>query len=273
MKLIADNLRITKQEIHRALKDLDPKPIQDLVKRCVQKGVFAIDVNTGPLGRSPDAGMVFFIQAVESVTDLPLLIDTSNPAAMAAGLKIAKNRVIINGFSLEPLKLERILPLAKEYNVDIVGFLLYPGSRVPRDEAQRCEIALELFERAEKAGVAKERIIIDPVVPPLAWADGIVQARAVLNVIRMLPDLLGFRVQTIAGVSNLTTGALDRIKKNLVEQSYMSMLAFAGLDYALLDILNCQTVAFAKASAILAHETLFSWEMVPGRGEDNRKGK
>jgi 5-methyltetrahydrofolate corrinoid/iron sulfur protein methyltransferase len=268
MKLIADNLRITKQEIHKALKDLDPEPIQDLVKLCAQKGANVIDVNTGPLSKSPEKGMAFFIQAVESVTDLPLLIDTSNPDAMEAGLKIAKNRVIINGFSLEPLKLERILPLAKEYNVDIVGFLLYPGSRVPKDEAQRCEIVIELFERAEKAGVAKEKIIIDPVVPPLAWEDGIVQARTVLNVIQMLPDLLGFKVQTIAGVSNLTTGVKDRIKKNIVEQSYMAMLADAGLNYALLDILNCQTVAFAGASArvsaILAQETLFSWEMIPG---------
>jgi len=264
MKLIADNLRITKKEIQNALKTLDPKPVQDLVKQCEAKGAVAIDVNVGPLGKSPEAGMAFFIQAVERVTDLPLLIDTSNPAAMKAGLETAKNRVIINGFSLEPAKLEKVLPLAKEYNVDIVGFLLYPDSRVPKDETQRFEIALELFDRAEKAGVSKEKIIIDPVVPPLAWADGIVQARAVLKVIRMLPDLLGFKPQTIAGVSNLTTGAKHMVKKTLVEQSYMAMLAAAGLDFALVDIFNYQTVAIAEASGILARETLFSWEMVPG---------
>lgn len=267
MKLIADNLRITKQEIHKALKNFDPRPIQDLVKHCAQKGAFAIDVNTGPLGALPEKGMAFFIRAVESVTDLPLFIDTTNPQAMAAGLKMARNQIIINGFSLEPRKLEEILPLAAEYDVDIVGFLLYPDSRVPKDETQRCQIALELFEQAERAGVKKERIIIDPVVPPLAWADGIVQARAVLNLIQMLPDLMGFQVQTIAGVSNLTTGALDRVKKNMVEQSYLAMLARAGLDYALLDILNYQSVLCARTSDILAHQTLFSWEMLPGRGE------
>ena len=53
---------------------------------------------------------------------------------MKVGLKIAKNWVIIKGFSLEPLKLERILPLAKEYNVDIVGFLLYPDNRGKRQD-------------------------------------------------------------------------------------------------------------------------------------------
>ncbi|MBW2653760.1 MAG: dihydropteroate synthase [Deltaproteobacteria bacterium] len=264
MKLIADNFRITKKSIRDALKACDPKPIQELVKQCVEKGAVAIDVNTGPLGKFPEKGMAFFIEAVESVTGLPLLIDTSNPAAMKAGLEIAKNRVIINGFSLESHKLEKILPLAAAYNADIIGFLLYSDSRVPKDEAQRFEIALELFERAETAGVSKERIIIDPIVPPLAWEDGIVQARAVLNVIRTLPDLLGFPVRTIAGLSNLTTGAGDKKKKRLMEQSYLAMLAASGLDYVIMDILSRETVNTARASGILAREDLFSWGMVSG---------
>jgi 5-methyltetrahydrofolate corrinoid/iron sulfur protein methyltransferase len=262
MKLIAYNLRITKTDIQEALKYFDPKPVQDLVKVCVEKGTFAIDVNTGPLGKAPDKEMQFFIEAVQSVTDLPLLIDTSNPVAMKAGLEAVKNRPIINGFSLEKRKIEKILPLAREYDADIVGFLLYPDSRVPKDEAQRFEVALELFEKAEAAGVAKERIIIDPIVPPLAWDDGIVQARAVLNVIRTLPDLLGFPVRTIGGISNLTTGAGDKIKKNLIEQNYVAMLSAAGLSYALLDILNKDVVASAKAASILARDDIFSWGMI-----------
>lgn len=264
MKLIADNLRITKTDIQTALKSLDPKPVQTLVKQCTARSAWAIDVNTGPLGKLAKAGMAFFIKAVEDVTDLPLLIDTSNPTAMKVGLEAANNPVIINGFSLEPVKLENILPLAREYKTDIVGFLLYPDSRVPVDAAERFEIALELFERVAAAGVAKERVIIDPVVPPLAWADGIVQARSVLEVIRTLPDLLGFEVRTIAGISNLTSGARDKRKKNLIEQGYVAMLASAGLDYALMDILNDKITAAARAASILSKETLFSWGMLPG---------
>jgi len=267
MKLLADNLRVTKTDIQAALKNRDPRPVQNLVKQCMAKGAYAIDVNTGPLGKSPEEEMVFFIEAVESVTDLPLLIDTSNPVAMEAGLEAANNQVIINGFSLESQKLERILPLAKEYDVHIIGFLLYPDSRMPKDEAQRFEIALELFEKAEAAGVQQERIIIDPIVPPLVWEDGIIQARAVLNVIRTLPDLLGFDVRTIAGVSNLTTGAGDKAKKNFMAQSYVAMLAAAGLDYALLDILNEEVVAAAKVADIFTKDNIFSWGMVP----DNKR--
>jgi len=262
MKLIADNLRITRPDICHALQRLDPEPVQALVKACEARGAWAIDVNTGPLGNQAATGMRFFMEAVQAVTDLPLLIDTANPDAMAAGVKAAKNRIILNGFSLEPRKLEQILPLAREYDADIVGFLLYPDSRVPIDAVQRFEVAQDLMEAVESAGVEKERVIIDPVIPPLAWADGIIQAREVVTVIRTLPDLLGFPVKTIGGISNLGTNAPDRAARLAVEQSYVAMLTSAGLDYALLDILNTDLVRAAKVSGILAKENLFSWAMV-----------
>ncbi|MCF8089060.1 MAG: hypothetical protein K9K63_13540 [Desulfotignum sp.] len=96
-----------------------------------------------------------------------------------------------------------------------------------------------------------------------AWADGIVQARHVLEVIRTLPDLLGFSVRTIGGISNLGTNAPDKRARLVVEQSYLSMLAAAGLDYALLDMLNPDLVLAANVSGILAKENIFSWRMVP----------
>ena len=96
-----------------------------------------------------------------------------------------------------------------------------------------------------------------------AWADGIVQAREVVTVIRTLPDFLGFSVKTIGGISNLGTNAPDRAARLVIEQSYVAMLASAGLDYALLDILNTDLVRAAKVSGILAKENFFSWAMVP----------
>ncbi len=262
MKLIADNLRITLPHIQEALKKQDPEPVRELVLKCIEKKPWAIDINTGPLSRFPKQGMTFFIKAVESVTSLPLLIDTSNPEAMRAGVEAANNEIILNGFSLERRKLEQILPLAKASQSKIVGFLLYPNSNVPRDESERLEVALELFEQAVSHGINKEQIIIDPIVPPLAWEDGIVQARTILKVIQRLPELLGFPVETMGGLSNLTTNAIDKGKKTILEQSYISMLASAGLDYALIDILNDRSVRLARVAGLLAREQLFSWEMI-----------
>ncbi len=190
-------------------------------------------------------------------------MDTTNPEAMAAGLATARNKTIINGISLEPAKLEKILPLAKKYETDVIGFLLYPDSRVPKDSSERFEIALELLSRIEGAGVAKERLIIDPVVPPLSWDDGLFRARELLKTIPMLPELLGFPVRTIAGLSNLTTGAGDKSRKSLVETTFLSMLAAAGLDYLMLDVLNPHTVATAHAATLLSRGDIFSWESLP----------
>jgi 5-methyltetrahydrofolate corrinoid/iron sulfur protein methyltransferase len=263
MKLIADNIRITKASIQEALIKRDPLPIKALADCCVQRGAHGIDINTGPLGKDPEGAMAFFVEAVEQVTDLPLLIDTTNPVAMESGLATARNRTIINGISLEPEKLEKILPLAKKYDTDVIGFLLYPGSRVPKDSSERFEIALELLAQIEGAGVAKERLIIDPVVPPLSWDNGLFQARELLNTLPVLKELLGFPVRTIAGLSNLTTGVKDKSRRTLVETTYLSMLGAAGLDYLMLDILNPHTVASARAATFLTRGDVFSWESLP----------
>ena len=200
---------------------------------------------------------------MEQVTDLPLFIDTTNPVAMAAGLATARNKTVINGVSLEPAKLEKILPLAKRYKTDVVGFLLYPDSRVPKTSSERFDIALELLSRIEAGGVEKERVIIDPVVPPLSWDDGLFRARELLKTIPMLPELLGFPVRTLAGLSNLTSGTGDKFRKTLVESAYLSMLAAAGLNFLLLDMLNPHTIASAQAATLLTREEIFSWESLP----------
>jgi len=263
LKLIADNIRITKQAVQEALTKKDPLPIQILAARCAEKGAHGIDINTGPLGKDPEAAIIFFVRAMEQVTDLPLFIDTTNPVAMAAGLATARNKTVINGVSLEPAKLEKILPLAKRYKTDVVGFLLYPDSRVPKTSSERFDIALELLSRIEAGGVEKERVIIDPVVPPLSWDDGLFRARELLKTIPMLPELLGFPVRTLAGLSNLTSGTGDKFRKTLVESAYLSMLAAAGLNFLLLDMLNPHTIASAQAATLLTREEIFSWESLP----------
>ncbi|MCG8636913.1 MAG: dihydropteroate synthase, partial [Desulfobacterales bacterium] len=245
MKLVADNIRITRAGVQAALDSRDPGPITDMARKCAAAGAGAIDINTGPLAKDPEEAMIFFVRAVQDATDLPLVIDTTNPLAMAAGLSAAVNPVIINGVSLEPVKLEKILPLAKSCDAGLVGFLLTGDSRVPRENDERFEIALALAAAVEDAGIPRERLILDPVVPPLSWDDGLARARNVVETIRLLPDLLGFPVKTMEGLSNLTTGAADKHKKHRLETIYLSMLAAAGLDYLMMDVLNPDVVAAA----------------------------
>ena len=258
--LIADNLQITNPVIQQAVDQMDPEPIKAMVQQCKKAGAEAIDINSGPLTREPEEKMTFLVETVQAITNLPILIDTANPKAIKAGLQACKSKCIINGFSLEPSKLENILPLAVAHDVDIIGYLLCPDSRVPMNAAERLEIAIELHHAALKAGLNPERLVVDPIIVPLLWDNGSFQAREVLDVIRQLPDVLGFKVRTIAGLSNLTTGKGEQKKKRLTEQTYLPMLAAAGLDMCLMNVFHSETVATANACNTLLHEGIFAWK-------------
>jgi len=260
MQLIADNLQIINPTIQDAVKRMDPDPIRRLVAQCVQAGAQAIDLNMGPLPRNSERMMAFCVETVQVATDLPILIDTANPNAMAAGLAANRKTAVINGFSLEPAKLEAMLPLAKQYQADIIGYLLYPDSRVPQTAAERFSLALGLYDRVQQSGIEKERLIIDPVIVPVAWDDGIQQASEVLSVIGGLPDLLGFGVRTVAGLSNLTAGRGYLLQRRLLERAYLPMLAHAGLSMVLLNVFHEETMRTARGCNCLKAGGVFTWE-------------
>jgi len=260
--IVADNIRITNRTIEKAVNAMDPLPIQTMVKKCEAAGAEAIDINSGPLNREPERKMTFLVEAIQDVCTLPFLIDTVNPKALEAGLVVSRNKTTINGFSLEPSKLESILPLAKKFNTDIIGYLLYPNGHVPPDGPERLNIAVELFSEYKKVGLPNESLIIDPVVAPLMWQDGNFQNMEILSTLRTLPELLGFDVRTIAGLSNLTSGKSDRDKKILLEKTYLPMILEAGLTMVLMDVFNKETMRAARACRALMSAKVFSWEEV-----------
>ena len=262
MQIIADNLHIVNPIVARAMTRLDPGPIAELVTRCQQAGAQAVDINSGPLPKAPEATFAFLVETVQGCTSLPLVLDTTNPRALAAGLRVCRRPAIINGFSLEPARLERMLPLADDYGADIIGYLLGPGSQVPIALEEMLDVAVALYAAYRQAGLPPQRLIIDPVVVPLSWDNGIRHNQAVLKVIAMLPDLLDAPVRTIAGISNLASGPVPPERKIALESAFLPMLAAAGLDMALLNVLHAPTVHAAGLCNALLGDKVFAWEQV-----------
>ena len=258
MILGADNLQITNLSIAQAVETMEPELVQAMVKKCEAAGAEAIDINSGPLYREPEKKMSFLVEAVQAVSDLPIIIDTANPDALEAGLAANRNTVIINGFSLETAKIQRILPLAAKYDADIIGYLLTPKGQVPVDGTSRLNIACELYAEFEKTGKNKNHLIIDPVLVPITWENGSRQAMEILNVIKTLPDLLDFPVRTIVGLSNLTTGMGLMEKKLLLERTYLPMLEVSGLKMVLMNIFHNDTVKTAKTARIFTENNIFT---------------
>lgn len=259
MKIVADNLHVVNPRVAEAVAELNPEPIVDVVMGCQKAGAQAIDINSGPLPKFPEKHFSFLVETVQGVSDLPLILDTTNPIALAAGLKVCHQRPIINGFSLEPFKLEHILPLAITYDADIIGYLLGPNSEVPFETEEMMATAVAVFEALMTAGVPSERLIIDPVIAPLSWDDGLRHNQAVLSVVRQLPDLLGTPVRTIAGISNLVSGPMPTHRKIELEKAYVPMLAASGLDMALLNVFHEGTVQMVGRCNALLGEMVFAW--------------
>ena len=256
MILAADNIRITNSIIQRAIKNMDAVPVHQMAAHLTEAD--AIDINTGPLTSHPEEKMEFLVRSIQDVTDLPVLLDTTNAKAIRKGLSVGKNRTIINGFSLEHDKLERILPLAAEFDVDIIGYLLDSKGLPPFEMQDRLNIAVELYQKCMETGIPEDRLIIDPVVAPLQWNDGTTRNMELLKIISMLPDVLGFPVKTIAGLSNLTSGIKDAYKKINLQKAYLPMLAASGLSIVLMDMVNKPLAEMAKTCNVLTDEKPFS---------------
>ncbi|MBM4285055.1 MAG: dihydropteroate synthase [Deltaproteobacteria bacterium] len=239
MILAADNLTATHPPVAQALDRLDAAPIQELARRCEQAGARCLDLNPGYLGGRRADRLAFMVEAVQAVTDLPLILDSPEAPVLARGLAVCRGRPILNALTLEPRKLSEILPLAVSHDTDLVLLLLDERSMPPPDLEGKLALAAELGERAVSAGLQAQRLIFAPVLPNLSWPDACAQTGAVLRAVRWLAGgaVFGDPVRTMAGLSNLRSG-FRRVYPPSLEAAVLAMLAGAGLTLALADALS-----------------------------------
>jgi cobalamin-dependent methionine synthase I len=196
--------------------------------------------------------MAFMVETVQDATSLQLILDSPNPRLLARGLAVCRRKPVLSALSLEPHKLEEILPLAVEHQTKLVLLLMDERSMVPVSMEERLAVAVELRERAISAGLRDEDLIFDPVLPNLSWPDVDFHIREVLRTLRMLSgwSLFPEPVETMVGLSNLRSG-LRRRHSLEVELLCMAMLAGAGLNVALANVFQDGFMA--------AHQTIASF--------------
>ncbi len=241
MVLIGENLNIMSQTIGPALKERNPKPIQELAKAEAEAGVDYIDLNIGPARKAGDELMEWVVKTVQEVTDKPLSLDTTNPVAMEAGLKVAKGKALINSISLQPDRLEQELPLVKKYNASMIG-LLWGTEGMPRDANERAMLAVDLMYKANELGIPNEDIWIDPILTPVSVE--INQVKACFEFMSMLGDIAPECKSTI-GLSNISNGTPHHLRPYL-NRTCMIMLMKYGLYSAIVDAFDSELVRIAR---------------------------
>jgi len=241
MILIGESINIMSKTLGPAMRERNSKPIQEMAKAEVEAGADYLDLNIGPARRGGDELMEWVVNTVQEVTDLPLSLDTTNPVAMEAGLKVCKKKALINSISLQPDRLEAELPLVSKYNAAMIG-LLWGVEGMPRDANERCMHTVDLVYKANEAGIPNEDIWIDPIASPVSVE--INQVKACPEFMSMLGDIAPGCKSTV-GLSNISNGTPASLRPQL-NRTYMIMLMRYGLYSAIVDVFDTELVKIAR---------------------------
>jgi 5-methyltetrahydrofolate corrinoid/iron sulfur protein methyltransferase len=240
MILIGESINVVSKTIGPAMKERDPKPIQELARSQAEAGADYLDINIGPARRGGSELMEWIVSTVQEVTDLPLSLDTTNPEAMEAGLKLHKGRALINSISV--VRMEEELPMAQKYNADFIG-LLWGREGMPRDADERAMIAIELMSTANAMGIPTENIWFDPIATPVVNIEAN-QSKPCLEFMSSLGDIVPGGKSTI-GLSNVSNGAPANLRPWL-NRTYLAMLMKYNLYSAIVDAFDTELVKIAR---------------------------
>ena len=240
MKLIGENLNIVSKKYGPALKERNAGPVQELALAQTKAGMDYLDINIGPARKDGDKFMEWVVKTVQTVTDLPLSLDTTNPIAMEAGLKAHRGKALINSISLERMDAE--LPFTLKYNCDFVA-LLWGRDGLPRDANERGAIAAELLYNANEKGISNDRIWFDPIVTP-AVNIASNHVKHCLDFLSMLPDIAP-GARSIVGLSNVSNGAPNNLRPYL-NRTLLMMLMKYNLHSVILDALDRELIDIAR---------------------------
>ena len=196
----------------------------------VAAGAHMLDVNAGiPLADEPGI-LGETIKLVQSLTDVPLSIDSSIVAALEAGLEVYQGKALLNSVTGEEERLESVLPLVKKYNCAVVA-ISNDETGISEDPDVRFEVAKKIVERAEDHGIPRADVVVDPLVMPIgAMGTAGVQ---VMQLVRRLREEL--KVNTTCGASNVSFGLPNR---DGVNAAFLTMAMASGLTSAITNPLH-----------------------------------
>ncbi len=234
-----------KKKLQEALRTGNLEIVRKEALAQAEAGADILDVNVGTFGVDEVILLPQAVQAVIDTVDIPLCLDSANPEALEAALKIYKGKPLINSVSGEEHSLAKVLPLVKEYGAAVVG-LLQDDEGIPKNAERRVSIARKIVERAEATGIPRQDIVIDC----LAFAVGADTSSgpAVIEAIRRIKAELG--VNMTLGASNVSFGLPDR---DLLNNAFVVIAIAAGATCLIVDAAKIRPIVLA-ADLVLAKD-------------------
>jgi len=235
MYIVGENIHIISPRIKTAIAERDAKTIQNLALAQVRHGAQRLDLNIGPQKKSGPEVMSWLVNTIQEVVDIPFSFDTTNLAAIEAGLKLAKQQGMINSTSAEPERLANVPPLAAQYHAKLIALMMGKGG-IPVNAEERVAIAIDqLIPRAMEVGIPFEDLYLDPLVLTVAGCQE--YCPHAIEAVRYIKQGMDPAPKTIGGLSNVSNHVPPE-GRSLINRVYLVMLMAVGIDAVIADPLD-----------------------------------
>lgn len=249
MLIVGERINTSTKRIAQAVETGDAALIAKVAREQVTAGADFVDVNAGTFLEKEVDYLPWLVETVQDALDVPLCLDSPNPEALIKALRCHKGEPMINSISLEEDRFRNLLPVVTSRPCKVVALCMAQTS-MPTTADERIAVASELIERLTKAGIALDKIYVDPLAQPVSVdvKMGSAVLQAIAEIMKRFPG-----VNTICGLSNISYGLPAR---RLVNRSFLTLALAHGLTAAILDPTDTRLVA-----------TLLATQMLLGRDE------
>ena len=261
MIIVGERINASRKRIARAIEERDADRIAKEARKQADCGAAYIDVNAGTSVAKEVENLVWLAEVVSGAVELPLCVDSANPAALDAALPVNKHgRPMINSITAEKARMEGILPLVKEYNTKVVA-LTMDDSGMPEDAEGRVAVAEKLRAELSAAGVPDEDVFFDVLVRPVSTDPA--QAAHCLEAVRRIREKSP-GVHFMCGMSNVSFGLP---KRKILNRTFLTLLMAAGQDGAILDPTETDIAAALFATGALLGRDEYCMEYITAERE------
>jgi 5-methyltetrahydrofolate--homocysteine methyltransferase len=244
MKIIGEKINGTRAQVKQAIAERNAEFIQTLARKQVEGGAHWLDVNAGTAPEREPDDLMWLINLVQNVVEVPLCLDSANPVALRTAIRQVKKTPMINSISGETNRLSGILPLVAEFGCEVIA-LCIDDKGIPSTVDARLDVIRQVFAETRRVGVPDEKVYVDPLA--MTIATNTEAGRITFDTMRAIRAEFP-QAHISCGLSNVSFGLPVRA---LINRTFLVLALNAGMDTAIIDPNDRELQAAMRATDLL----------------------
>ncbi len=244
MQIIGEKINGTRKRVAQAIAERDVEYIKNLAAKQAEAGSHWLDVNAGTHPDREIDDLIWLIEQVQAVTDIPLCLDSANPKALTAAIEVVNKTPMINSISGEPERLKNMAPIVAEHGCQVIA-LSMDEKAIPETSQERLNIIRRLIEYTRTSGIPDANVYVDTLAMTIGTNtnSAVIALDTMRQVRQEFPD-----AHLTIGLSNISFGLPARA---YINRTFLTLAMQAGLDSAILDPLDSEIRAAVLATELV----------------------